>query len=429
MKDPTKEMLFMNFRPNPLLYGAHEDFLSCFKLVITMRDKVDHALLLDSVNSAIKRYPYFCVFPKKDGENIQLQFNPSPVPVFNDDRCVVLGTKESNGHLLAFGCEGRKIFLHASHYIADGMGISPLLLSVLYLYLSKKYGTDGLNPEGILMPNDCISSEEYAYPFPEEPFLDKAENSQIPLDSIYLLDDNAFDKQGLYAYHLRIPQTAMMTVANPADGSPVSFLSVMLFRAICALDDKMDKTVIAHVQHQYRSVLNAPLNRHSLVSYIPVKLSPKIKERHVEVQNTMVRGQIILASEPERDLDAVNRLVSVFPKGKSLSLAEKQSAMRQFIENSIKPKTFGISYMGKMRWCGMDKYIEDLHAYIGEKFTPNMLIIEVMTVGENFSINFMQSGRGTRYVNAFIEQLKSFNIPASIVGEERYTLCTAKIPQ
>jgi hypothetical protein len=85
--------------------------------------------------------------------------------------------------------------------------------------------------------------------------------------------------------------------------------------------------------------------------------------------------------------------------------------------------------MGKMRWCGMDKYIEDLHAYIGEKFTPNMLIIEVMTVGENFSINFMQSGRGTRYVNAFIEQLKSFNIPASIVGEERYTLCTSKIPQ
>ena len=36
----------MFFKPNPLLYGAHEDFLSTFKLVVTMRDDVDHSLLL-----------------------------------------------------------------------------------------------------------------------------------------------------------------------------------------------------------------------------------------------------------------------------------------------------------------------------------------------------------------------------------------------
>ena len=48
----------MNFTPNPLVYGAHEDFLSSFKIVITMRDSVDHALLVDVVNSAMKRYPY-----------------------------------------------------------------------------------------------------------------------------------------------------------------------------------------------------------------------------------------------------------------------------------------------------------------------------------------------------------------------------------
>lgn len=103
--------------------------------------------------------------------------------------------------------------------------------------------------------------------------------------------------------------------------------------------------------------------------------------------------------------------------------------MRQYIENSINPKTFGISYVGKLYWCGMDQYIEDLHSYIGEKHTPNMLLIEVMTVREYFSINFMQSGRGSRYIEAFIEQLKKFNIPVNLVGEERYTLCNTKIPQ
>ena len=367
---------------------------------------------------------------KKNGDSIQLQFNEAPVPVFKDGRCVVLGTKESDGHLLAFGCEKRKIILHASHYIADGMGISPLLMSVLYLYISEKYGTDGLNSERILMPNDPISDEEYAYPFPEEPILaSNAETQRKASEPVYSLDDTAFDNQGLYAYHLRIPQSAMMDVANPSDGSPVSFLSVMLFRALCALDEEIDKSVIAHVQHQYRAAINAPLNRHSLVSYIPVVLSPKIKERRIELQNTIVRGQIILGSEPETDARSVDRLVSVFSKDKCLSLAEKQLAMRQYIENSINPKTFGISYVGKLYWCGMDQYIEDLHAYIGEKHTPNMLLIEVMTVREYFSINFMQSGRGSRYVEAFIEQLKKFNIPVNLVGEERYTLCNTKIPQ
>ncbi len=420
----------MNFRPNPLLYGAHEGFLSSFKLVVTMRDTVDYGLFLEAVRSAMKRYPYFSVFPQKNGDSIQLQFNEAPVPVFQDGRCVVLGTEESDGHLLAFGCEGRRIFLHVSHYIADGMGISPLLMSVLYLYISEKYGTDGLNSEGILMPDDPVSDEEYAYPFPKEPALTyNTQTQEKTSEPVYSLDGGAFDKQGLYAYHLRIPQIAMMDVANPSDGSPVSFLSVMLFRALCALDPGLDRPVIAHVQHQYRAALNAPYNRHSLVNYIPVALSPVMKERSVELQNTVIRGQIILGSETERDLDAVDRLVSVFSKDRYLGFAEKQLAMRKYIENSIHPKTFGISYVGKMSWCGMDRYIEDLHAYIGEKSTPNMLLIEVMTVGEHFSINFMQSGRGAKYIDAFIGELKKINIPVSLVSEERYALCDTKIPQ
>ena len=58
-----------------------------------------------------------------------------------------------------------------------------------------------------------------------------------------------------------------------------------------------------------------------------------------------------------------------------------------------------------------------------------MLLIEVMTVGQDFSINFMQSGKGSRYVDAFVQELKNFDIPVSLVGEERYNLCDTKVPQ
>ena len=128
------------------------------------------------------------------------------------------------------------------------MRISPLLMSVLYLYISSKYGADGLNAKRILMPDSPISDDEYAYPFPDSPTLADGEAVQGNAPKrVYSLDSAAFDGQGLYAYHLHVPQSAMMGVANPSNESPVSFLSVMLFRALCALDEKLDGSVVAHV--------------------------------------------------------------------------------------------------------------------------------------------------------------------------------------
>ena len=78
----------MHFRPNPLLYGAHQGFFSTFKVVVSLRDPLEHHLVKKAVDAAIKRYPYFCVFPQKHGDSIRLQHNPAPVPVLRDGRCV-----------------------------------------------------------------------------------------------------------------------------------------------------------------------------------------------------------------------------------------------------------------------------------------------------------------------------------------------------
>ena len=126
------------------------------------------------------------------------------------------------------------------------------------------------------------------------------------------------------------------------------------------------------------------------------------------------------------DVLAVNRILEAFGGGESLE--EKKQAMRKYVDDSIREKTFGISYVGKMSWYGLDRYVEDIHAYIGEKSTKNMLLIEIMTIGEDFTVNFMQSGKGERYVKAFVEELRAFDIPVSIVCEERYSLSDTRLP-
>ena len=46
-----------------------------------------------------------------------------------------------------------------------------------------------------------------------------------------------------------------------------------------------------------------------------------------------------------------------------------------------------------------------------------------MTINEDFSLTFMQSGKGKKYVNAFMEEIRGLDIPVYLVGEERYALC------
>ena len=416
----------MNFKPNPLLYGANEDFFSTFRLAIRMKETVDYELLSRSVERVMVRYPYFCVCPEREGESLVLRYNKRPIPVFPDDRTVTLGSNESNGHLISFGCKDKTIFIDASHYLTDGMGVDPMMKSLLFLYVSERYGRDGLATERIRMPESSVLDGEHAYPFPDRAI--EAEGLGIlpeAPEEVYGLDADAFDSEGLYAYHLHIPQSAMMARASTSDGSPISFLSVLLYRALHRLDPCIATPVVAHVQHQYRAVLRAPMSHHSLVNYIPVVLAPRLSQWDALRQNTVVRGQVILKGGYEADVASVNRLIEAFPS--EAAFADKKEAMARYAENSILGKTFGISYVGKMDWCGLDRYVDDLHAYIGEKHTKNMLIIEVMTVGEDFSLTFMQSGRGEKYLNAFIEEIRALDIPVSLVGEERYTLCDTAI--
>lgn len=419
----------MNYKPNPLLYGVNEGFFSTFRIAVKLCDPIDRDALSRAVARAMKRYPYFCVRPVRQENRIILEENPLPVPVSPDGKCITLGGRESNGHLIGFAYSGHNLYLDASHFIADGMGISPLLMTVLYCYVSEVYGEEGLAKDRIRMPESDVMKDEYVYPFPDAPF--EVEGSCLPLPApkeAYGLDPSAFDSEGLYTYHLHIPQKDMMAKAQTTDGSPVSFLSVMLYRAFCRLNDRIAFPVVAHVQHQYRAALRTPFCHHSLVNYVPAVFFPRMKDRSVEQQNTVVRGQILLGSERDADLASVNRLMNAMAD-ESASFEEKREASARYTEESTKNKTFGISYVGKMDWCGLDRYVEDVYAYIGEKHTDNMLLVEVITIGEDFTLNFMQSGRGEHYLTAFLNELESLNIPFRRVGEERYTLCDTVLPE
>lgn len=59
----------------------------------------------------------------------------------------------------------------------------------------------------------------------------------------FLFEDTLFDDGGSYAYNLQINQQDLMKYAKNNDGSPVSFVSVMLYKALMDLYPEMEKTL------------------------------------------------------------------------------------------------------------------------------------------------------------------------------------------
>lgn len=419
----------MKYRVSPLMYSVNLDFYSTFRFKIRMNDPVDGNVLAKAVGSAILRYPYFSVCLKRQNEELYLQTNDKPVVVTPGEYAHILGSDESNGHLLSFSYEGNYIYMNASHFIADGVGTEPFLKTVLYLYVSEIYGTDKLDPSPIRMPGDEISPMEWEYPFPEEMFVeDDFLPGAVRSRCVYMPSEDEFDDGGFYSYNLRINQAQLMKKANTQDASPTTYLSVMLYRAFCSLEDNIQSNVVAHVQHQYRNVIGNPLSHHSLVSYIPAVFFPEMRDMSVDRQNTIIRGQIIIGSDEQTDKRSINRLVGCYNDVKDLPLEDKMAAMDGYVRNSILHKSFGISYVGKINWCGLENYIDDVNVYIGEKNIKNMILIEVLTLREFFTITFMQGGRSDKFVRAFISELQKDGVEAKMVSEEGYVLSDTVLP-
>ena len=72
------------------------------RIRIRMRDLIDPGVLRHAVDTAMQRYPYFCVeLAKKDGQWFFLD-NHRPVVITNSLHGIELNSEASNYHMIAF---------------------------------------------------------------------------------------------------------------------------------------------------------------------------------------------------------------------------------------------------------------------------------------------------------------------------------------
>lgn len=418
----------MKYRVIPLIYAANEQFRNTIRFAVNFHEDILPDALAYAAGQVQKRYPYYSVKIEKEGEEFVLAENSEPFVISAGEKPVCLNSTESNLHLLAFAREARTVWIDISHFICDGNGLAPLVKTLVYYYVERRYGADGIDTGDIRLVTDPIPEEEYAYPFPDAPIPNENALS-LPQRTCepFLFADELFDSAGSYAYNLQVSQKALMKYAKSNDGSPASFVCVMLYQALMRLYPEMQKDIVFSVPHEYRKALGRPLSHDCLARVLTVKLAARDRDRSVEMLNTAVRGQIVLGSDASADIAAINGMVQLSAYMQSLPLEGKKQAMLGLIAGSLAKNTFGVSYTGNIHWGGMEKYIRDVHLYAGENRRQHTISVEMFTLGDSFSLCVMQPGRNPAFVQTLIRCFADCDIACRLMSEERFHLADYRI--
>ena len=378
--------------------------------IFTLRDKVDRADLQRAVDTAMPRFPYFCVRAEKRADGYAQVSNDAPFVVLEREDPPSPGTAEVNGHLHIFGCWENKLYADFFHGIGDGRGtVMTLVKSVLYYYCLFHYGR-ALSVPGLMTADSEPDAEEYADPFarvrePEgDPILFRRATES------YVLPEKPLPPGSPQTvYTARVRREDFLRFTRQYDGSPAVIVSLLLCRAIDAVHPVGERPVVVALPADNRKELGCVKTAQYCQDSFQLIYSEKMRSMPLEEQITVFRGQLFL----QRDEDAMRanmyRYATGYERVRAAKTAEeKAKALAPLIYIVPGPC---VSYMGDAELGGMEEYITDFRGVVDP---PGCLLAEIYTVGENWALCLMSGLQTQEYIRAFWEQLRRTGIPFTL---------------
>ncbi len=403
------------------LYEATNENPRTFRLTIKLKDMVDEAVLVRAVRATMERYPYFRVRLGIDENEAYFEDNPLPVPVLHTDHPIMLGSYETQGHLIAFCWWKNKVHIDAWHALTDGGGIYHLLNTLLYLYCSEYYGRE-LSSEGVWLAGDEVSPDEWADPGRGE----IAESSPLVKkwsDRGFQLADGgiAHVTNRCLTYNLRISEEEFMRFNISKEGSPGTIVALFLSRAIASVHPKTDDPVVIALCVNQRRALRAPLAHQSLVGDARLVFHERMKSMDFATQETCFRGMVAAQTDEGMVRREIKEYQELMEELKGMPTHDERHAhCVRLADKKSQMFTATVSYVGKSSFGDAEFYVQEFHALPSTALpscaTP--LTLEMSAVNGCFYVNFIQYFEEDAYLRAFISQLRENDINYDVLYQE-----------
>ena len=421
----------MNYKVNELIYAAGDDMINSIRIEVLLTELIDPEALEIATGLAAKCFPYFSVKLERHGEEYIMTDNKQPMVVSPNGKAVKLGSAESRYHLFAVAYKDNIIYLDTSHYITDGVGSFPFLKTLIYYYLHTKHPEENFDTTGIALVDREIPEEEATdSPYPSEPLKAEPIGIRKKPENIFKLCDQPQgyeNKDQWISYNLNLKHEELLKYLSSFDGSPSSFFSSLVFRAITDINPENELPVVCGVQHQFRKAIKAPLSHMCHVNIAPIIYPAKLAGRSLDKLTIISRGTVVIGADTDNDVLTVNEHILNARRIKALTLQEKHEYMKKVILNGIGANTFEVSYTGKVPWNGLDKYIISVVPYLDLTLSGG-LSVELFSHKDGFNANIMMRKNDPKYIDQICEILTESKISYERKFPKHFELSTIATP-
>ncbi len=402
----------------PMIYMSTPEHPNTMGACIVLKEPVDGDILRNAVEDLRVRFPYFYVKASSRGNDLVAEDNPLPMTVRNTWEPINLNSKESNYHLAAWKFNGRKLAFEIAHSLTDGAGVLPYIKSTMFLYLSRRYGIS-FDKDGFRLPGDSIPLSETGNPFAELD-IDGAKEPMYSRETItdfYKFSDGTHDNS--FATFLKIPESQMMQYCRDFDGSPNTFLAVMLARAVRRYDSASDKTVSISIAIDHKAMLGNHDNYRMFANVIELDFPKERSFVDIAKSCTIARGQTMLQASPENSLWAMKQKKATYARLDQMPLDMKLGMLAK-AAGSLR-WTISISYAASRSFGPLDPYIDEL--YLLSEPGVSDVICEIACINHYFFLCIARTFPSEKFTDAFLHELSSVGIDYEVVGSEPFNLC------
>lgn len=420
-------------------YGSNPQSPMSYRLQLRFLDKINEAALRQALALTVQRYPYYMVRCISDGREYWLEPNNLPFELHHTAEPLALGSEAVNHYLWAVSYQDDCLWLNIFHGLADATASMHVLRTLAYYYCRDQYdkalALDGIrvgeviplseteNPFETMMGQ--LAVEEGAAP-QKSPEASGATAAAQP-QPFSLFEDSRLHITALVNHKLRIKQKDMMQYCREQDGTPGVVTSLLLARAIDAVNPGNTRPIVTGMAMNLRPALEAPDYMGSPVGIAYLSYDGKLKEKPFTIQATGYRGRLILASDPDRlqlstkAVCGLCKIIDGLPQ-----LAMKKAATQKVLNARLGTTSFAVSYMGPARLGAVEQYVKEIRLL--NEAGKNAIMIEIMSSNGYFFLDFVQQWQEELYFEAFCQQLTLQGIPYEWEGVEAHRVSAVELP-
>ena len=388
-----------------------------------MKDTVDGDILLRSVQSAMKRYPYLKKKIAVDNGTFVLQDNPLPVPVMKTSYPMPLfGSDEMNGHLLCVDYEEDCIYFTLLHNLGGGRGLLRWCLTVLYQYVTDRYGTEP-GWEGVRKPYEpCGPGEELIQPFdkiPDDtPVLWPGFSPVIKpiLPSALENGLKGGGEEGFFRTTVTLDEDRVIERVKACKSSPAVWFAVIYYRAIVSclkeVPDYIDMGIACDVSDRYGISESMSL----VTKFLHFVISGE--DSKLDTEALCMKGRSMI--KEQKDPGATDRLL--IKERDTLTEMDKLPTLEEKIQFYIKNSMIAdmvpsalVSYVGKLDVPGMESYVADLIL----DSVSNRSGTVIFAQNGRFFVSVLHGSENAPVIDAYLEELEKEGIKAEAVEKNR----------